>query len=264
MTWLIYTALAVFGAAIGSFLNVVIHRVPNGASVVSPPSACPQCGSQIRPWHNIPVVSWLVLGGKCRDCRAPISARYPLVEVANALLWVGAFHHFGWSVEFVLFAYLASVGLALTMIDIAVHRLPNVIVFPSYAVVTVILTIGALVGEDWGGTWSQLGRAALAGVVLYVFYFLLLIIYPKGMGFGDVKLAGVLGAALGWLSWGTVLVGGFAAFLLGGVLSILLLATGKAKRGTGIPFGPWMILGAAIGAVWGPELFNQYLRLVGF
>jgi len=264
VTWLIYLVLAFFGAAVGSFLNVVIHRVPAKQSVVSPASACPECDTAIRPYDNIPIVSWLVLRGKCRDCKAPISVRYPLVEALNALLWVGCYAHFGWSVELIAFLYLSSAGLALTMIDIAVHRLPNVIVLPSYLVLGGIFLVGSIVGTPWGGEWAQLLRAVLAGLVLYVFYFLLVLIYPKGMGFGDVKLAGVLGAALGWFSGGHLLVGSFAAFLLGGVLSIILLLIGKAKRGTGIPFGPWMILGAGVGVIWGQEIFEGYLGLVGF
>jgi len=260
----IYIALACFGLAVGSFLNVVIHRVPAGESIVSPASACPKCGKEIAAYDNIPLISWLLLGGKCRSCKAPISARYPLVELLNAALWVGCYAYFGWSVELIAFIYLSSIGVALTLIDIAVHRLPNVIVLPSYVVLGGIFLLGAVVGPDWGGDWSQLLRAALAGLSLYVFYLLLVIIYPKGMGFGDVKLAGVLGAALGWFGWGSLLVGSFAAFLLGGVLSVFLLLLGKAKRGTGIPFGPWMILGAAIGVLWGQQIFDEYLRLVGF
>ena len=264
MDWFIYIALALCGSVIGSFLNVVIHRIPAGESVVSPASACPECDTAIRPYDNIPIVSWLVLHGKCRDCKAPISVRYPLVEVLNALLWVGCYAYFGWSLEFIAFLYLTSAGLALTMIDLAVHRLPNVIVLPSYLALGGIFLAGAIIGVPWGGDWSQLLRAALAGLSLYVFYFLIVLIYPRGMGFGDVKLAGVLGAALGWFGWGHLLVGSFAAFVLGGVLSIGLLLTGKAKRGTGIPFGPWMILGSGVGVLWGQQIFDSYLQLVGF
>lgn len=264
MNLIIYVALACFGLAVGSFLNVVIHRVPDGKSIVSPASACPKCGQEIKASDNIPVLSWVLLGGKCRNCKAPISIRYPAVELLNALLWIGCYAYFGWSIELIAFIYLSSVGIALTLIDIAVHRLPNVIVLPSYLVLGGILLIGAVVGPEWGGEWSQLLRASLAGLSLYVFYLLLVIIYPKGMGFGDVKLAGVLGAALGWFGWGSLVVGSFAAFLLGGILSVFLLLAGKAKRGTGIPFGPWMILGAAIGVLWGQQIFDEYLRLVGF
>lgn len=264
MNIVIYIAIASFGLAIGSFLNVVIHRVPAGESVVSPASACPKCGHEIRGYDNVPVISWLLLRGKCRDCKTPISFRYPAIELVNALLWIGCYVQFGWSVEFLAFAYLSSVGLALTFIDIAVQRLPNVIVLPSYLVLGGLFFMGALIGPEWGGDWPQLLHAVLAGLTLYAFYFLLVIVYPRGMGFGDVKLAGVLGAALGWFGWGQLLVGSFAAFVLGGLLSIVLLLTGKAKRGSGIPFGPWMILGAAVGVVWGDQIFDGYLRLVGF
>src|SRR5690625_3526401 len=264
MVWLIYVALGCFGLAVGSFLNVVIYRVPAGESVVSPASACPECGTQIRARDNIPLFSWLFLRGKCRNCAAPISVRYALVEVLNALLWALCYLHFRWSIELLVFIFLSSVGLALTSIDFATHRLPNALVLPSYVVIGGLFLVGALIGEPWGGDWSQLLRALLGGISLYGFYFLLVMIYPRGMGFGDVKLAGVLGAALGWFGWGSLAVGSFAAFLLGGILSMGLLITGRARRGSGIPFGPWMILGAGIGVVWGEGIFSAYVRLIGF
>lgn len=264
VTWLIYLALALFGSTIGSCLSVVIHRLSVGASVVSRVSACPTCEVEIHSYDKAPILSWILLRGKCRYCKEPISDRYPLIEALNALLWIGCYAYFGWSVELIAFLYLTSAGLVLTMIDLAVHRLPNVIVLPSYLVLGGIYVVGAIIDGPWGGDWSQLLRAALAGLSLYVFYFLIVLIYPRGMGFGDVKLAGVLGAALGWFGWGHLLVGSFAAFLLGGVLSIGLLLTGKAKRGTGIPFGPWMILGAGVGVLWGEQIFDSYLQLVGF
>ncbi|WP_199922325.1 prepilin peptidase [Microterricola viridarii] len=159
-------AVGAFGLLIGSFLNVVVYRVPNGQSIVSPPSACPGCGMQIRPIDNIPVVSWLLLGGKCRQCREPISARYPLVELGTGLafaaitLWVvvstsstnGSDSNRGaiaGAMMLVAYLYLAAVSIALALIDADTHRLPNVIVMPSYLVAAVLLTASALFSGDF-------------------------------------------------------------------------------------------------------------------
>jgi leader peptidase (prepilin peptidase) / N-methyltransferase len=245
------------GLAVGSFLNVVIWRVPRGESVVHPPSACPACGRAVRPRDNVPVLSWLLLRGRCRDCAAPISVRYPLVEAGTAVLFgLVALRVDPWAVP--AFAYLAAAGLALALIDLDTHRLPNVIVLPSYAVLAVLLTV-ASAGT---GDWSALLRAGIGGVVLWTLYFLMGVLYPRGMGFGDVKLAGLLGGCLAWLGWGPFAVGSFGAFLLGGVFSVGLLVTGRASRGSGIPFGPWMIAGAALGVAAGAPLWNAYLGLL--
>lgn len=249
----------VLGLLIGSFLNVVIWRVPRGESIVRPPSACPACGHPVRPLDNVPVVSWLLLGRRCRDCREPISARYPLVEAGTAVLFVLVALRFGLAWELPAYLYLAAVGVALALIDLDVHRLPNAIVLPSYPVVA-----GLLLVATWGsgGDWGAFGRALIGGAALFALYGLLRVIYPRGMGLGDVKLAGVLGVALAWLGWGSLAIGAFAAFLVGGVFSILLLATGRATRKSGIPFGPWMLLGAAIGIGWGEHLWTWYLGLL--
>lgn len=252
--WWLYCLVGALGLAIGSFLNVVIWRVPRGESLLHPSSACPECGQVIRKRDNIPVLSWLLLRGKCRDCREPISARYPLVEALTALLFVLLLWQFGLSFEFVAFAYLAAVGVALTFIDLDVRRLPNVLVLPAYGVLTVLFVAQSLVTGDW---WP-LTRAIIGGAAMFSFYFVAAIVYPGGMGFGDVKLAGVIGVALGWLGWGALIVGSFAAFLVGGVVGGLLMVARKADRRTAIPFGPWMIAGAVVGMVWGATLWNAY------
>lgn len=249
--------LALLGLLVGSFLNVVVWRVPRGESVVHPPSACPSCGHVVRPRDNVPVLSWLLLRGRCRDCRAPISARYPAVEAGTAVLFaLVAGHVQPWAVP--AFAYLAAIGVALALIDLDTHRLPNAIVLPSYVVLPVLLALAS-----WGsGDWPALLRAVIGGVALWTGYFALCLAYPSGMGFGDVKLAGLLGGALAWLGWGEFAVGAFAAFVLGGVFSVVLLLLGRARRGTGIPFGPWMLLGAAVGVAVGEQLWAAYLGLL--
>ena len=140
----------VVGLAIGSFLNVVVHRVPRGESVVSPPSSCPTCSNAIRPRDNVPVAGWLLLKGKCRDCRTPISPRYPMVEAATAALFVVMALRFGFDPVLPAYLYLAAVGLALALIDLDCKRLPDALTLPSYPVAAVLLGGAALLGSDSG------------------------------------------------------------------------------------------------------------------
>ena len=249
----------VVGLAVGSFLNVVIWRVPRGESVVSPPSHCPGCDSPISPRDNVPVLSWLALRGRCRHCGEPISRRYPLVELLTAALFGVMGWHFGLDWQLPAFLYLAAIGVALALIDLDVHRLPDAIVLPSYAVVAVLLLLPAALDARW----HDYLRAGLGGLVLFAFYFLLVLIYPAGMGFGDVKLAGVLGAYLGWLGWGVLAVGGFLGFLLGGVVGGALMVAQRAGRKTKIPFGPFMLTGAVLAILVGGELVDWYRGLFG-
>lgn len=262
-TALVAILAGVLGLAIGSFLNVVVWRLPRGASLSSPPSACPWCGHAIRWFDNVPLVSWLVLRGRCRDCGEPISVRYPLVELGTAVFFAAvavwsAFQPAGfWLLA--PFLYLAAVSVALALIDLDTKTLPNRIVLPSLVVAPILLAVTSLgAGEWWPLLWALVGGAAL-----FVFYLVLALVYPSGMGFGDVKLAALLGLYLGYLGWGPVIVGAFAAFLLGGIFSIVLLAAARATRKTGIPFGPWMLLGAWVGIVFGREISTGYLALVG-
>lgn len=254
------------GLAIGSFLNVVVARVPSGVPLTRE-SRCPQCGAPVRWWQNIPIASWFALGGRCASCQRPISARYPLVEATTAAAfagiawWVLVVHaEPTWTATvlvLIAYLYLVAISIALTLIDLDTHRLPNAIVLPSYIVAIALLAFACVLGSDW----FALARAAVGMAALYALYLLLRVIRPAGMGGGDVKLAGVLGLYLGWIGWGALAVGAFGAFLLGGVFGGLLLLMRRAGRRTAIPFGPWMILGAWVGLIFGEVIGHWYLGI---
>jgi leader peptidase (prepilin peptidase)/N-methyltransferase len=250
---------AVLGLLIGSFLNVVVWRVPRGQSVVSPPSACPACGTRIRPRDNVPVLSWLLLKQKCRDCGAPISARYPAVEAGTAALFAVTAAYVGLQWHLPAFLYLAAISIALALIDLDVHRLPDAIVLPSYLVGGALLA-GASIAT---GDYAALIRAAIGLAALWGLYFVLALVYPGGMGFGDVKLAGVLGMYLAWLGWAELAVGAFLAFLLGGLVGGGLMAVRRATGKSRIPFGPFMLLGAYGGVLAGDSVAGWYLGVLG-
>jgi leader peptidase (prepilin peptidase)/N-methyltransferase len=250
---------AVFGALLGSFLNVVIWRVPRKESVVRPRSRCPHCEHEIRGHDNIPVVSWLMLRGRCRDCAGPVSARYPLVELLTAALFGLLGWHFGFHLVLVAYLYLAAVSVALALIDIDLKKLPDVLTLPSYPIGAVLLAVGALgAHQPW-----DLARAAIGGAALWLLYAVLWFIYPKGMGRGDVKLAGVLGMYLGFLGWGTLAVGAFFGFVFGGIFGIALMVVNRANRKSKIPFGPFMIAGALVAVFFGEHLAHAYISFSG-
>lgn len=274
---LVTALVGLLGLAIGSFLNVVVHRIPAGMSVVAPASSCPGCGHEIRGRDNVPVVSWLLLRARCRDCDAPVSARYPLVEAATGLLFVavtllsvlapwstsaapdgvpGTIHA---ATLLVALLYLMAISISLTLIDLDTHTLPNRIVLPAYIVLPVLLLVASAVSGDWGAAVRGIvGLVVLGGV-----YLLLALAVLGGMGLGDVKLAGVLGLVLAYLGWGPLAVGSSAAFLLGGTFAVVLLAVRRAGRRSGIPFGPWMLAGAWLGIAVGAPAWDGYLRLLG-
>jgi leader peptidase (prepilin peptidase)/N-methyltransferase len=248
--------VALLGLAVGSFLNVVIHRVPRDESLIHPGSHCPQCGSQIRNRHNVPVLGWLMLRGRCADCRTAISVRYPLVEAGTAALFVAVTARFGLSWILPAYLYLAAVAIALALIDLDVMRLPNSIVLPSYLVALALLVPVTLLGEGS----APLVRGLTAAALLWICYRVLA--HFGGMGGGDVKLAPLLGFYLGWLGWGSVAVGAFAAFLLGGVVGLALMATRLAGRKSRIPFGPYMLAGAFLAVFAAAPITDWYTSLL--
>lgn len=267
MSPLLVVFAGLLGLAFGSFANVVAHRVPAGISLLRP-SCCPSCEAPIRSWQNIPVLSWLLLRGRCAECAAPISPRYPATEAVTGI----AFALLAWFVPTVLglpgvagvlvwaaFAWFAVVSSVLVMIDLDTQRLPNAIVLPSYGVGLGLLGLACVFGADW----SAMLRAVVGMAVMFAVYWLIRLVRPDGMGGGDVKLAGVAGLYLGWLGWGPLAVGWLAAFLLGGGFAVALLASGKATRRSAVPFGPWLLAGAWVGIWFGQSLWYSYAALSG-
>jgi leader peptidase (prepilin peptidase)/N-methyltransferase len=269
LEWALVGFATALGLIIGSFLNVVISRVPTGESLRTP-SHCPNCQAPIRAHQNVPLVSWIALRRKCAKCQATISARYILVEFVTALAFGGVAigvilqsqQHgipvISASLVFIAYAYLAAISIALAVIDIDTGRLPDAITLPAYPVMIVALGAASIPIANWDG----LLRAVIGGVALWAFYALLRLIRPDGMGGGDVKLAGVLGAALGYLGWGHLVVGAFAAFIFGGLFGLALLLTRKAGRKTEVPFGPWMLAGAWTGIIFGGHIADWYVGML--
>ena len=264
VTAVVFVLLGVLGLIVGSFLNVVIYRVPRDLSIVRPGSACPGCGTAISARDNIPVVSWLLLRGRCRTCGEPISGRYPLVEGLNAVLWLllgwWAWRPDGIDPLLPWLLVLGSAGLALWFIDLDHHRLPDAIVLPLYPIGTAGLVFAGLASGEWPLTALAIG----VGAWLVVIGGIWLLTGGRAMGFGDVKLAPVLAATLAWVGVSSALVGLLAAFVLGGVVGIVLMATGRARRGTHMAFGPFLLLGALIGLFAGEALGAAYLDILGY
>lgn len=252
-------AAGVLGLLVGSFLNVVIARVPAGLSVVRPRSACPACGAAIRSRDNVPVVSWLLLSGRCRDCAAAVTVRYPAVEGATGLLFAALAVAHGSSSALPALLWMAAAGVALFVIDLDVHRLPDAIVLPSYPVVAALLLAGGAVAGD-----PPLARALLSALLWLGLYGALWTgTLGRGMGPGDVKLSGLLGLTLGWLGWGPSVLGLFAGFAVGAAVGVGLLASGRTARGTPIAHGPFMLVGAGIGVFAGTAAAQAWIALTG-
>ena len=240
MTALLIVAAALYGTAIGSFLNVVIYRVPAGKSIVRPPSACPSCGQSIGARDNIPVVSWVLLRGKCRHCANPIAIRYPLVELLTGAVWVGVALRFGWSWTLPAELVFVTGLIALAFIDFDHLKLPRVIVWPLGIAVLFLLVMAAAIH----GTWHRLLIAVICAAVEFAVLFMINLISPRALGFGDVRLAPVLALALGWLGWRFAFWGFLAANVLGAIVGIVLIAARRAGRRTPIPFGVFLAVGA--------------------
>ena len=238
------------GLIVGSFLNVVIHRVPLRQSIVWPASHCPRCGATIKPGDNVPLLSYLLLRGRCRYCGARISGRYPAVEALTGILFAAAAYEFGPGYALLSALVLISALISLAATDLEHRLLPNAIVGPA-ALVGFALSVLASPERWW---LNLLSAGAVAGGLL-----LLALLYPGGMGMGDVKMGGMLGAFLGPYAALAVFLGALCGALAGGSL----MAAGKMQRRSALPFGVFMAFGGVVALFVGPELWRFYLALVG-
>jgi leader peptidase (prepilin peptidase)/N-methyltransferase len=236
------------GLALGSFLNVVAARVPLRRSIVRPPSACMSCAEQIGWYDNLPLLSYVLLRGRCRHCQARIPLLYPAVELTTALLVAGCVLAFGLTAEAAIAAFFCAVLVAVSAIDLEHRIIPNRIVLPATVVVLVANTV-----RDLSPEWAI---AALAGSG---FLLAAALVYPAGMGMGDVKLALLMGAALGRTVAAALMVGMLAAM----VPSLVLFARhGSKARKMGIAFGPFLAIGSVVALFWGHDLIDAYLSTV--
>jgi len=242
------TVSLLFGLVVGSFLNVVIYRLPRRESLVTPGSHCPRCGQSVRFYDNIPVVSWLLLRGRCRGCSERISVRYPLVEALTAIAFGLAFWRIGldWPL-LVAWGFIAAM-IAIAFIDYDHMIIPNRIVLPG-AVIGLMASV-ALEPQRW---WVYLAGSVGAAA----FLFILAMIWPGGMGPGDIKMALFMGAVLG----AYVMIALFAAFLFGGIIGVFLLVTHRRTRKDKIPFGPYLAMGAVVAVLVGQSVLSSYLGL---
>jgi leader peptidase (prepilin peptidase) / N-methyltransferase len=237
---------APFGLVIGSFLNVVAYRLPRGESLVHPPSHCPGCDAPIKPWDNVPLLSWIFLRGRCRNCGERISPRYPLVELFTGLLFAAVVVSNGVNDDLVVLLPFAAMLIAVADIDLEHRIVPNKIVVPMaiYGVAA-----SALVRTD------TLPELLIAGTAAFTFLLVAALIHPAGMGMGDVKLAGVMGLYLGASIAPALLV----AFLSGSVVDVgVMVSQGAGGRKRGVPFAPFLAFGAIVALFAGPELIHLY------
>jgi leader peptidase (prepilin peptidase)/N-methyltransferase len=257
---LLYFVVFVFGAVIGSFLNVCIYRVPRELSVIWPSSRCPSCGRPIRAWDNIPILSFLILGGRCRQCGSRISSRYPVVEALNAFCMVFIFWRFGPGWSFPVYAALCSSLIVITFIDLDFQIIPDRITLPG---IPLGLLAGSFLLPDPFLRAMQLGwKASLTGAVSgFLFYYFVAVagekIFKKeAMGGGDIKMMAMVGGFIGWKG---VILTTFLGSLSGSVIGIIIMALRGREKGSLIPFGPYLALGALISLFFGQEIILWYL-----
>jgi leader peptidase (prepilin peptidase)/N-methyltransferase len=243
---------AAIGAVIGSFLNVCIHRIPRGLSIVWPGSACPSCKRQLSWDENIPVASYLALGGRCRSCRAPISARYPIVELLSAAMFAAAYWYFGPTPLLVSRLVFGCALIVLFAIDLEHHLLPNVITLPGIAVGFLF----SLITEP-GWLSSALGILVGGGILFSIAEGYYRLRQEEGLGMGDVKMLAMVGAFIGWkLTLVTLMMASFA----GSIVGLLLIASRRGTMKYALPFGTFLAMGAMLAATVGPAILDWYLR----
>jgi leader peptidase (prepilin peptidase) / N-methyltransferase len=244
------------GLVFGSFLTVAIHRIPAGESLVRPRSRCPSCGTPLRNVDNVPILSWLVLRGRCHACHARISAVYPLTELACGALFVAVALVYEDPWQAVLLAPFSGLLVAISVIDIRHYRIPNLLVYPAVLISAVFIVVGDLAGGHLDALRALVGFLAYGVGLLIV-----ALIAPRGMGMGDVKLAGLIGLVLGSIGLGLVGVAAGAGILFGGVGAIVALILGGTRK-TRVPYGPFMAAGALLSVFVGQQIADAYLRLL--
>ena len=247
-----------FGISFGSFLNVLIYRLPIKTSLIKPPSQCPKCGSKIRFYDNIPIISYIILRGRCRRCKKPISLRYPMIEVLSGLMTVFAIYNFGFSIRGFEVVYLSLIFLAIFFIDLDHTVIPDVFTLSG---IIIGFAISLMPGSIIGWKQSLLGMAVGGGAFLLVGILGEFIFKKEALGFGDVKYAAMVGAFLGWKNLILMLI--IASFLGSAIGIFLIYLRGKKGRSTYIPFGPFLTVGAWISIYFGELLIKAYLDLIG-
>ncbi|HLO27352.1 MAG TPA: prepilin peptidase [Geobacteraceae bacterium] len=254
--FMMYFLVFILGAVVGSFLNVCIYRLPKGGSVVFPPSHCPACSRKIAFYDNIPLVSYLLLGGKCRSCRTPISFQYPLVEFINALLALLLFLKFGLTLSFaVLFLFCAAM-VVITFIDLEHFIIPDVISLPGI----VLGFVCSFFIPQLGWQNSLIGIIAGGGSLYLVATGYQLVTGKEGMGGGDIKLLAMMGAFFGWKAIPFII---FTSSLVGSVIGVMVMVVQKKDSKLAIPFGPFLALGAILYIFFGSQVIHWYLNMGG-
>ncbi len=245
-------ACAVMGLLIGSFLTVVVDRVPRGGSIVAPPSACGACGNRLTAPDLVPVLSWLALRGKCRHCGNKIGIEPIVIELANAGLFVAMGLHFGADWVLPAFCVLSAALVALVWIDLHEFRLPREITYTAFVISFVIIVAAALLNDEPERIWHAVLGAGIALAIMGLIY----VASRGGMGDGDVRLAPLLGLHLGYLNPGVVPIGLFFGFLIGAVVGVAMMATSRAGRKTALPFGPFLAAGTMLAVFIGQDVVD--------
>ncbi len=263
--FLINLIVFIFGACIGSFLNVVVYRLPAGLSLLHPPSRCPSCLHPLGKTENVPVLGWLWLKGKCRWCHSPVSPRYPLVEALTGFLFVLVVNQFGINWLSGGYCLLISWLISLALIDFDTMILPNYLTQSGFVMGLVFHFIWGFSLNGLTGLANHLFMAILGGIIaIWLFDIILitgtLILGKPAMGGGDPKLASMIGV---WLGWQGVLLTGFLSCLIGAIFGVTAMITGVLKKGQAFPFGPFLVIGAILTLFWGEKIIASYLRFTG-
>lgn len=259
--YIIHIFVFLFGATVGSFLNVCIYRIPAGLSIVFPSSNCPKCHAKIKPYDNIPILSYIILRGKCRSCKAPFSARYALVELVTGLFALATYLRFGLTPSLLFYFMFIATLIVITFIDIDHYIIPDVISIPMLAIGLVASIFSKKLGLAVPLKSALIGSASGAAVILLIAGLYYVIKKKEGMGMGDTKLLAMLGAFLGVKSIFFII---FVGSLLGAVYAIPYMLISKKGRDQMIPFGPFLCSSAVIYLFYGEQIIMAYLRLATY